>query len=74
MKAKLLAIAGDMSAASKRKQLAEDVFKPSYILPTISVEQQGMIELREVPSHFCEPKHILMSSRLAFCCAQCECC
>ena len=49
MRIKLLSIAGDMSTA-KRQQLADGVFKPSYNMPTYTVEQAGIIELREVRS------------------------
>jgi hypothetical protein len=48
MQKKLLDIAGEMSAGSKRQQLGKDVFKPSHILPTYTVEQAGIIELAEV--------------------------
>lgn len=48
MRARLLQIFGDLQgSAAKRQQLAADVFRPGHILPTISVEQAGMIELRE---------------------------
>ena len=48
MRAKLLDIAGGLSSARDRQQIARDVFKPGHILPTMSVEQAGIIELREV--------------------------
>ena len=34
------------SAAAKREQLATGVFRPSYTLPTMSVEQFGELEYR----------------------------
>jgi hypothetical protein len=46
MKAKLFGIAGSLSKAAERQNLAADVFKPGHILPTISVEEFGEIELR----------------------------
>jgi hypothetical protein len=48
MQKKLLDIAGEMSVGAKRQQLGQDVFKPSHILPTYTVEQAGIIELAEV--------------------------
>ena len=48
MRAKLLDIAGGLSSARDRQQIARGVFKPGHILPTMSVEQAGIIELREV--------------------------
>lgn len=48
MKAKLLNIAADIRVSGDRQQAAAEVFRPSHILPTYTVEQAGMIELREV--------------------------
>jgi immunoglobulin-binding protein 1 len=46
MVAKLQGIVGQLES-SERERLRQQVFRPSHILPTLTVEQQGMIELRE---------------------------
>jgi TAP42-like family len=48
MRAKLLEVAADMHSSGKRKQMAAQVFRPSHILPTISVEEAGVVELQQV--------------------------
>ena len=48
MQEKLLSIAAGMSTTAKRQQLAADVFKSSHILPTMTIEQAGLIELQQV--------------------------
>ena len=52
MKEQLLKIAGQVSSEGSRDrlQIAAEVFRPSHILPTYSVEQFGMIELQQVRS------------------------
>ena len=37
-----------MTLSSKRESMRRDVFKPSHTMATISVEQQGEIEFREM--------------------------
>lgn len=48
MRNKLLEIANSLS--TKRSDMRAEVFKPSHILPTYTVEQAGLIELEEVRS------------------------
>lgn len=47
MRGTLFQIARDLSS---KQQKAKAVFKPSHILPTITVEEAGLLELEEVCS------------------------
>jgi len=53
MRDKLLKIAADVCVSNSRTQAAATVFQPSHILPTYSVEQFGMIELRQARRFTC---------------------
>ncbi|KAF8069647.1 TAP46 [Scenedesmus sp. PABB004] len=44
---RLSGIAGQLTLGEQRATLRQQVFRPSHILPTLTVEQQGAIELAE---------------------------
>uniref|UniRef100_A0A383VIK6 TAP42-like protein n=1 Tax=Tetradesmus obliquus TaxID=3088 RepID=A0A383VIK6_TETOB len=44
---KLAGIAGQLSLTGDRQAIRQQVFRPSHILPTLSVEQQGAIEFAQ---------------------------
>jgi immunoglobulin-binding protein 1 len=56
MMQRLADVASQLSLGQDRQAMAQQVLRPGHILPTLTVEQQGMIELREAQQRGAQEK------------------